>query len=168
MRVKVLMGAVMAVTVSYIVDTNAQESVEHKALKKGDVPQAVLQSFEKDHPQAKSVAYEEEVREGTPYYGVEYKTKGKEEEFVYSADGKLVEQHEGIGVKAVPAVVRQAVKREHPHAAVKEAEKVMNPDKSVIGYEMDIKEGKQHMELVFDPSGKLLRQGTIGGPTRHL
>jgi hypothetical protein len=156
----IAVGAVFF-TAGAVAEESAPEPAQRQTLKKEDVPEAVLQAFQKEHKQLKGVEYEQETRDGDQFYGMEFKTRGKEEEMIYKADGTLIERHEEIGLKSVPTAVRDAVKRNHPKATISEAEKVINADKRLIGYEVDIREGKKATELVFDPSGKLIRQETI-------
>ncbi len=44
----------------------------------------------------------------------------------------------------------------HPKARIEEAEKVMQPDGTVSGYEVEIKVGGKELELELDTSGKIL------------
>ncbi len=128
-----------------------------KELSKNQVPKAVIEAFEKAHPHAKGVKYEEEIFEGKKAYEVEYKKNGKELGFIYSADGVLLETEEEIDVKALPSAVVQAIMKAHPKATIKEAEKVMKPDGTVTGYEVDIKVAGKEIELRLDVSGNILK-----------
>ncbi|HYE35194.1 PepSY-like domain-containing protein [Methylocaldum sp.] len=136
----------------------AEAAAEERELNKNDVPKAVLEAFERVHPEAKAVEYEEKTRGGMPFYELEYKVQGKEREFIYSADGTLVEQHEEIDRKDLPEVISQAVKKERPQATIKEVERITKSGETIIGYEVEIKDGQQEIELEFDPTGKPLKQ----------
>lgn len=143
------------------------EISQRQKIKKEEVPQPVLQAIQKDHPQLGGVVFERETREGNPIYGMEIRNKAqgkessKEEEVLYSADGHLIERHTQTQVKSVPKNVVQSLKQSHPKATITEAEQVTDSSQSVIGYELDVRDGKKRMELVFNTEGKLLRQENI-------
>jgi uncharacterized membrane protein YkoI len=133
---------------------NAQEM----EIKKADVPKPVIEAFEKAHASAKDVKYEKEMRDGKPHFFIEYKESGMEKEFIYAEDGTLVEMELEIAVKDLPANIAEAVKKDHPKGEIIEVEKVMKADGTLLGYEVDIKEGDvKKISLYYDTTGKLLR-----------
>lgn len=132
-------------------------SAEEKELSRHQVPKAVLDAFEKAHPDAKGVEYEREKFEGKEAYEVEYKADGKDFELLYATDGTLLQKEEEIDVQALPEPVSQAVAKAHPGAKIKEAEKLMSPDGTVTGYEVEIKAAGKELELELDTAGKILK-----------
>ncbi|HWP01271.1 MAG TPA: PepSY-like domain-containing protein [Methylococcus sp.] len=150
-KTQFLMAAVLGASLAIPGQANAGE----KELRKSQVPKAVVEAFEKAHPNAKKVEFEEETFEGKTAYEVEYKEDGREYELLYDADGTLLQKEEEIDVKALPEQISQAVTKAHPKAKIKEAEKVMKPDGTVTGYEVEIKEGRKELEL--DASGQILK-----------
>ena len=76
---------------------------------------------------------------------------------MYSADGKLLQKEEEIDVKGLPDTVVQAILKAHPKAKIKEAEKLMTPDGTVTGYEVEIKADGKKIELELDVSGNILK-----------
>ncbi len=134
-----------------------QANAGEKELKKDQVPKEVIAAFEKAYPNAKGLEFEEETFAGKAAYEVEYKENGVEYEFLYSADGKLLQKEEEIDVKALPDTVVQAILKAHPKAKIKEAEKLMKPDGTVTGYEVEIKADGKKIELELDVSGSILK-----------
>jgi uncharacterized membrane protein YkoI len=134
-----------------------QANAAGKELSKGQVPKAVIEAFEKAYPNAKPSEFETETFEGRAVYEVEYKENGKEYEALYSADGILVQTEEEIDVKSLPESVVQAINKAYPEANIKEAEKLMKPDGTLTGYEVEIKTEGKKMELELDVNGKILR-----------
>ena len=134
-----------------------QASASEKELKKDQVPKAVISAFEKAFPNAKELEFEEELFEGKTAYEVEYKRDGKEYEFLYSPEGVLLQKEEEVDVKTLPDPVIQAILKAHPKAKIKEAEKLMKPDGTVTGYEVEIKVAGKELELELDVSGKILK-----------
>ena len=153
MKTQYIMSAVLIAVPMIFGQANAGE----KELHKNKVPKAVIAAFEKANPNAKGLEFEEEVFEGKTAYEVEYKKDGKEYEFLYSADGVLLQKEEEIDVKTLPDPVVQAILKAHPKAKIKEAEELMKPDGTVTGYEVEIKVAGKELELELDVSGKILK-----------
>lgn len=147
---------VMTVTVFGLAAFAALATAEEKELTAKEIPQAVREAFQKAHPAAKNPEYSEEVREGKTAYEIEFKDQGKERQAVYGTDGALLETGEEIKTSELPEAVVEAVKKGRPHAILKEAEKLLQPDGSVRGYEVEVVAGEKKLELEFDPNGKLL------------
>lgn len=153
MKTQYLMSAVLIAVPMILGQANAGE----KELKKDQVPKAVIAAFEKAFPNAKELEFEEETFEGKTAYEVEYKKDGKEYEFIYSAEGMLLQKEEEIDVKTLPDPVIQAILKAHPKAKIKEAEKLMKPDGTVTGYEVEIKVAGKEIELELDATGNILK-----------
>ncbi len=147
---------ILTVVVAWMA-TVGQTNAGEKAWSKHQVPKAVIEAFEKAHPSAKGVKFEKEMFEGREAYEAEYKEDGKEYEFLYGADGVLLQKEETMDAKALPEAVVQAVSKAHPKAPIQEAEKVMSPDGTATGYEVEIKTEGKELELELDTSGKILR-----------
>jgi uncharacterized membrane protein YkoI len=153
MKTQYLMSAVLIAVPMILGQANAGE----KELKKDQVPKAVIAAFEKAFPNAKELEFEEETFEGKTAYEVEYKKDGKEYEFIYSAEGMLLQKEEEIDIKTLPDPVIQAILKAHPKAKIKEAEKLMKPDGTVTGYEVEIKVAGKEIELELDATGNILK-----------
>jgi uncharacterized membrane protein YkoI len=130
---------------------------EEKELTQKEMPQAVLEAFQKAYPKAKDVKYsEEKAMDGKMAYEVEFKEAGKEFEAVYSAEGTLIETEQEIKTAELPDAIVQAIRKAHPQAMLKEAEKIMRPDGTVRGYEVEIADGQKRLELELDAGGAIL------------
>lgn len=152
-KTQFLMTAVLGTSLAMFGQTNAGE----KDLRKDQVPKPVVEAFEKAYPNAKKVEFEEETFEGKTVYEVEYKENRKEYDLLYDADGTLLRKEEEIDVQTLPEPIRQAVTKAYPKAKIKEAEKLMKPDGTVTGYEVEIKEGRKEFELELDTDGQILK-----------
>ncbi|CAL1239268.1 PepSY-like domain-containing protein [Candidatus Methylocalor cossyra] len=104
------------------------DAAESRALTVKDVPKAVHEAFQKTYPNAKSVKYSQQQRDGKSLYEIEFKDQGREREVLYDADATLVQTEEEIKARELPEAVLQGVKQTHPKATVKEAEKILQPD----------------------------------------
>jgi uncharacterized membrane protein YkoI len=137
--------------------TLGQANAGEKELSIDQVPKAVIDAFEKAYPNAKPSEFEKETFEGKTAYEVEYKENGIEYELLYSADGVLLQKEEEIDGKSLPEPVVQAVKKAHPKAEIKEAEKLMKPDGTITGYEVEIKTAGKKAELELDVNGNIIK-----------
>jgi len=110
MKTQYLMTAALGTLLVVLGQANAGE----EDLSKDQVPKAVIAAFEKAYPNAKGLKFEEETFEGKVAYEVEYKENGREYDFLYSADGTLLQKEEEIDSKSLPEPVAQAIKKEYP------------------------------------------------------
>ncbi len=134
-----------------------QAHASEKEVSKDQVPKAVLEAFEKAYPNAKEVEFEQGMIEGKAVYEIEYKENDREYEILYDADGEVLQKEESIDVKALPEPITQAIAKVYPNATIEEAEKVMKPDGTVTGYEVEIKSEEKKFELQLDTFGKILK-----------
>lgn len=123
-------------------------------IKKEAVPEAVIKAFEQAYPFAKVTEYKREDRSGVIYYEIECRVGKLKLEMVYTGDGDLYEIEQLIGLKAVPKAVIKSAKKAHPKAKIRKAERLTRGVQTL--YEIYIREGKQKLEIVLDPTGKIL------------
>ncbi len=128
-----------------------------KELKKGQVPQPVLDAFAKARPNAKVKEFEKDTKDGKIVFVIEFKENGIESEYVFSPDGTLLGSGEGIKPAELPPSVAEAIKKAHPQAKIKEAKRKLLSDGTVSHFEVEIKEGRKEFELEIDPSGNILK-----------
>ncbi|SFF20233.1 Putative beta-lactamase-inhibitor-like, PepSY-like [Nitrosomonas sp. Nm166] len=147
---------VMTVLITFLV-ASGQANASEREVSKHQVPQSVLEAFEKAYPDAKEVEFEKEMIEGKAVYEVEYKENNSKYEILYDSDGVILQKEETIDVKALPEPVVRAIFKEYPRATIEEAEKVMKPDGMVTGYEVEIKADGKKLELELDTQGKILK-----------
>ena len=161
MKTQYLMTVALGTLLAVIGQANASE----KELSKNQVPKAVIAAFEKAFPEAKEVEFEQEIFQGKLAYEVEYKENGKEYEFLYSAEGVLLQKEEEIDVAKLPKPVVEAIKQAYPKAKIDEAEKLMKPDGTLTGYEVEIKADGKEIELELDGNGKIMPIEMPDNPT---
>ena len=161
MKTQYLMTVALGTLLAVIGQANADE----KELSKNQVPEAVIAAFEKAFPKAKDVEFEQEMFQGKEAYEVEYKENGKEYEFLYSAEGALLQKEEEIDVAKLPKRVVEAIKNAYPKAKIEEAERLMKPDGTLTGYEVEIKTEGKKIELELDDGGKIMPIEMPDNPT---
>lgn len=128
-----------------------------KDLSAAQVPQAVREAFQKAYPAARDAKYSEKTEDGKILYEVEFKEGGRDLEATYGAEGSLMEIEEEIQTSGLPEAVGKAIQKAHPHASIKEAEKVFRPDGTLSGYEVEVTEGHKKLELHLDAAGTIAK-----------
>jgi hypothetical protein len=122
-----------------------------------ELPLAVLESFYQAFPHAVDVKFEEESsEEGDAVYEVEFTNQGLEIEASYFADGTLLKIEEEIHLNALPEAVTEAIMQAYPDAIFLKAEKIVTPDGSVSGYEVEIEDDGVELEIHLDHNGTIL------------
>lgn len=126
-------------------------------VKKEEVPAAVIEAFERAYPFVKVTAYEKEDRAGKACYEIECRVGKLKLEMVYTPDGELYEIEQLIRIKAVPRAVTKSVKKAHPGARIRKAERLTRGGQTL--YEIYLRKGKQKMEMVLDATGEIIEPG---------
>ena len=129
---------------------------QEKKLTQKQVPKEVLEAFHKAFPQATNIKYESEGRKEKTVYEIDFNEQGLAREASYAANGSVLETEEEIKLEELPAAVTDAIMKAHPHATVAEAEKVLKPNGTISGYEVEIKDGGKELEIKLDTTGKIL------------
>jgi uncharacterized membrane protein YkoI len=69
----------------------------------------------------------------------------------------LLQKEEEIDRESLPGPVADAVKKAYSEAKIEEVEKLMKPDNTVTGYEVEIKSAGKEIELELDVNGNILK-----------
>ncbi|MBS1212691.1 MAG: hypothetical protein H6R26_1308 [Proteobacteria bacterium] len=129
---------------------------EESNLAPQSVPQPVIAAFQKAYPSAQEVKFEKEEGGAAALFEVEFNLAGKAMEAVYDAQGKLVYTEEEVATGDLPSTVAAAISKDYPKAKLQEAEKLLNPDGSLRGWEVEIEEGEKELEVELDAAGKIV------------
>lgn len=114
------------------------------------IPQAVLDRFESDYPDARKVEWEVE----NDLYEVEFKNQGKEIEITYDELAQILQMEEEIEVSELPQAVQSYIDANYSGASIDEAERSTLGE--TVEYEVEIDSGGSELELVFDANGQFL------------
>lgn len=117
------------------------------------VPTAVKEAFGSKYPAAQSVKWEAEDDE----FEAEFLLSGKKMEASFSASGVWLETETEIKKSALPALVQQAISQGFQGYAIKEVEQLSTPGWD-NAYEVELKKGKEVIEVVFSDSGQVLEK----------
>jgi hypothetical protein len=128
---------------------------QEKKISKRQVPKVVLKAFHDGYPNAKVKQYIKEVDKGTTYYEVET-TEGKTRRNVlYTPDGTVAVVEELISENNLPDQVKEAVKQNYAGSKIQRIEKATKGTDTK--YEILFLKKKKKMEVVFTPSGNVIK-----------
>lgn len=120
-----------------------------------NVPTVVKDAFSNNFPDAQSVEWEAEDGE----YEAEFVLDGKKMQASFNASGAWLETETAIKKSALPAVVQQAIANGFAGFSIQEVEQLSTPEWS-NAYEVELKKGKETVEVVFSDTGKVLHKET--------
>lgn len=122
--------------------------IQAQEMMKKDIPVAVMTTFGKTHPLARSVGWSKDGKNfEAKYYS------GKRHKYVtYDSAGILVETEIKIAPSNLPAPAVEYVKTYHKDHKIKEASKMIDA-MGVVTYEAEVHE----MYLIFDHKGGFIR-----------
>ena len=155
-RIGLLLAAVL--TSSLAVQAKDQ------ALKRSQVPKAVVDALHQKYPEAKTLGFQKEVENGKTQYEANLKLSTGKVDVSFSPEGQVVSEESQIPLSAVPEAVKKGLAASHYSKwTVNKAEKVVaNEDQQTPSYELDVQNGPKRAEVAFDTTGKLVNEEIQG------
>ena len=129
---------------------------------KVDLPAAVLEAFQTAYPKAVIKGTSKETEKGMTVYEVESVDGMMNRDLLYTADGKLLEIEESVAPGALPAAVRQALKKAYPGHKLLKAEELTKDGRML--YELEVRSKGQVSEVTIDPGGKIIAGASEAAP----
>lgn len=130
------------------------EAQEKRKISRKEVPAPIQQAFQKIYPGVSIKQAEVKEKNDRLIYHHAGKRNGNEVELVYAMEITLIEQQEDIAISELPPAIAAAIKTAHPNATITETEKITK-NGTLLGYEVEIKEGEQKLELRITPDRKI-------------
>ena len=130
---------------------------EKRKIGRGDIPTPIKEAFNRAWPKAKIKQCEVETTANRAVYFIEAERDDREIEAVYQLEVTLLEEQVDIDLKELPVTVVEAIKAAYPAGQIEEVEKIIRQG-ALVGYEVELKDGKQNIELRLDPAGKILER----------
>jgi uncharacterized membrane protein YkoI len=121
-----------------------------------DLPPAVLAAADAELPGGRVVGAEIEIVGGRMGYEVKKTKRGREYEFVFTAEGVLLEKEIGLRPSEAPAAVLQSAASAFPDAKLKSVERIERGAVTVYHVKM-LREGASY-KLELDGNGAILRK----------
>jgi hypothetical protein len=120
------------------------------------VPKAVLDAVKAKFEGAEIKGASTEKDGDKVVYEISLVHKGHKIDASLTADGKFVSVEKEIKAADLPRPVAAAIKEKYPKAKIKLAEELTEGEKT--NYEVVLDTGKGTVEVVFDPSGKVVKE----------
>ncbi len=117
------------------------------------VPEKVKTAFSEKFPDATKVKWD---KENETEWEAEFKMNSKEYSANFNADGTWVETEYELKLKDLPLAVTSKLKSDFADYKVDEAEVTETVEGTV--YEIQLKKGKEEMEVAIDASGTLVKK----------
>jgi YVTN family beta-propeller protein len=150
---------------------------EKKAPDLGILPPAVLEAFTAAYPKAVIRGVSKETEKGAVIYEIESVDGLLNRDLLYAADGKVIEVEEAVAPGALPAAVRQGLKKAWPGYAVLAAENVKKEGRTLFELVIRVKDKKTAVTIapdgtIIEPASsadekptayRLLKKHVLGG-----
>ena len=141
---KKLMASIMLVAAASVVFS--------QKIKDTDVPSPVKESFKKSFPLAREVKWEKEKNA----FEAEFKLNNHEQTATLNANGELQEIETEIPKGDLPVSILSALDKDYHGDKVEEAARI--DARGAISYEVELMNGKDRLEIVYDSKGKLVEK----------
>lgn len=125
-------------------------------LKETDVPDLVKQSFSKVYPNIKVEAWEKEAAN----YEAEFHLNNVESSALFSEHGNFIELEQDIVLTDLPKAAIEYCHLNYKKYKLNEAAIITDVYKKP-SYEIEIKKGKETMDLLFDEHGVFIKKGEV-------
>jgi hypothetical protein len=120
---------------------------------KSNVPENVKKAFAQKFPTAKAVKWD---KESDTEWEAEFKLNGEKYSANFTSDGTLKETEHEIEKSMIPMMVKQTLDKEFASYQIENAVLSETPEGQF--YEFDLKKGKDEMEVVISPDGKVVKK----------
>ncbi|MBU0985208.1 MAG: PepSY-like domain-containing protein, partial [candidate division Zixibacteria bacterium] len=142
------------VTLVLLVVCGTAAAGDHDTAQDVKAPEAVLKAFRTAYPDLVIVSVDKDDDDGQVVYELETRKGDRDVDYVYRADGTLIQVEEEIPVAELPDVVRKAVEKAYPDSELDEAEKITRGP--VIEFEVVAEVGETEYEVLLSADGKII------------
>src|SRR5699024_1039621 len=116
------------------------------------VPQAVMQSFEKENVDTKDIEWE--YKAGN--FKVEFEEGHLDRDIWYDKDGQMLRMEKELTMKELPQSIEDVLKSKYSNFSLDDAELIK--EENNITYEAEVENLSKEKNILFDESGKILRE----------
>jgi len=135
---------------------NLQAQDDGKKYSEKDIPKIVLESFKKSYPNAEVIGYDVGKEKGIVTYEIETKEGNVFRDIEYTADGKILEVGEIIGINTLQDNVVNSINNKYQTAKILEAEKKTSG--SEISYEVVVDYKNKKYEVLLNQNGNVINE----------
>ena len=120
-----------------------------QSLKIKDIPRIVREKFISSYSTATNVKWTKEKSR----YESSFKKGNVDMSVNFDEKGNIVETETGIKLSELPIVVRESVAKDYSNYKISETAKIES--KGITTYEVEVKRGKDKMDLIYNEHGVL-------------
>lgn len=140
------------------VGAEEQSAAGEERIKQKDLPKEVVAGLKQKYPNAEITGAEQGKEDGQQIFEISIKTGHDTADVTLDPSGKILGVEKALSNSERPQALLKALDAKYPHATIKLIEEVWDKDK-MTGYEATIiTVDKKHLELDFDPQGKLIEE----------
>jgi hypothetical protein len=135
--------------------SESESAAAEERIKPQDLPKAVVAGVKRKFPKAEITGAEQGKEDGQQIFEVSLKSENHNIDVTLDPSGHILGVEKALSESELPEVLVTELKAKYPHATIKLVEEVWEKEK-MTGYEATIiTADKKHIELDFDPHGKL-------------
>jgi hypothetical protein len=150
-RTNVIILAISILSILFAVNSSAKE----KKLQRSDLPPAVQKTADEQSTGATIRGYSSEIEGGKLQYEVALTVAGHFRDVSITPDGTVLEIEEEVALDALPAAVREGLKKKAGDGTIAKVESLTKGGK-LVAYEAHVRRGDKRSEIQVDPAGKPL------------
>lgn len=117
-----------------------------------EVPQAVIQSFEKENFDARDIEWERTAEN----YKVEFEEGRLDRDIWYDKNGRILRMEKELTKDELPQTIKEILDSKYSDFSFDSAELIDEKQKTT--YKVEVETLFQEKEILFDESGKVLRE----------
>lgn len=142
-------------TIATLIVFNLTLQAQEKQIKRSDLPPAVEHTVAAQSQGATIKGFSQEKEKGQTYYEAEMLVDGHTKDLLIDKDGAVVEVEEETPFDALPADVKQGLKKQAGAAKIVKVESLTKHDK-LVAYEAQIVSKGKNREVQVGPAGETL------------
>jgi uncharacterized membrane protein YkoI len=127
---------------------------QNKKYTREDMPEAVIESFNKAYPNAEVSGYDIELENGSKFYEIESKEGSIRRDILFNQDGSIQEIEESMDISELSQTAMNSIQSKYPGSKVIKAERVTKNNE--INYEVLVKFKKKKHEVVLNKDGLII------------
>lgn len=127
-------------------------TLQAQDLQPQEVPQAVMQSFEKENFDARDIEWERKMEN----YKVEFEEGRLDRDIWYNEKGQMLRMEKELSPNELPQAIKDALESKYADFSFDGAELIEEKDKTT--YKVDLETLSREKKILFDESGKVLNE----------
>ena len=142
------------IVILFILASNANAQTIKLTVK--TLPANIIESFRQDYPNARIISGIKQTSKGISHYEINCSDGDAKRNIHYDPDGKIIITEETITIEKLPEPVTAAIAKRYPKSRISKIK--LSTKDSQSEYAVLISEKKKKSEVIFSPSGSIIRK----------